>query len=157
MKWCGMDKVKNAESLSLTGLAEALRCCCTNSGDGGGCIRCPMERQHGGDCSETIMRLAAQKLLELANATEGACQREINEMVRLAGECNTAMEQGRGADSDGLFAQILEHQTRLEELGREAVIRAMPQKWHGWRIDGIEVDGTGVYSGPEESEGAGHG
>lgn len=132
-------------------LMAALRCCATNTNQGGGCGNCPMEGKVGRlECAELICLMAAEELRKLLDATEGICQREVHEMVRLAKECNTALERGLAKVSEETFRKMLEHQERLTQLGRESFLQAEPAKGYGWRVDGIQVEGAVVFDASAE-------
>ena len=146
---------KNEAALVLTEeeIAKALRCCATDSNSGGGCRNCPLDKRAGRlECSELICLMAAdrigelqEELRKLRDATEDICQREITEMVRLAKECNTALERGLHGVSDAVFAKITEHQQALSGLGRGSVVHAEPMGEHGRRVDWIRVEDTVVF------------
>ena len=143
-----MDGNKN-RSLMLGELATVLRCCNSNAKEGGGCLNCPLKSyrdQHKlGDCAEQAGLMAAQELVRLQNATESICQRELNEMIKMAKECNLALDRGLAGVSDADFAKVTEHQQVLTELGRQTVVHAEPVKEHGWMIDWIVYEGREVY------------
>lgn len=128
-------------------LAEGLRCCWSDKG----CKACPLCGAPG-ECAQLLDLEAAerleeleQKVRELTDATEGICQRETNELVRLAGEAATALERGLAGVNEELFARMQQHQQVLTELGRGSVIHAEPVQEKGWRIDWIQVEGLRVY------------
>ena len=156
---------KKEAALVLTGdeIVKALRCCATDSNSGGGCRNCPLDKRAGRlECSEMICLMAAdrigelqEELRKLRDAAEGICQTEITEMIRLAKECNTALERGLHGASDADFAKITEHQQVLSGLGRGSVVHAEPTGEHGWRVEWIHVEGAAVFEagGGADAEG----
>lgn len=106
------------QNIGTAELRKALRCCATNSNDGGGCLNCPLHKNRSKiECAETINLMAADRIGELLeenrklrDATEGICQREQDEMVRLAGEMNTALEQGLTGVNQEHLSRMLERQ-----------------------------------------------
>lgn len=141
---------------------KALRCCATNESSGGGHRNCPMDGKAGRlECSELLSLMAADRLEELSeevrklrDATEGICQRQLEELIRLAGEANTALDRGLVGVNEGHFSAMMECQSVLSELGRESVIRAEPVGEKGWRILGVRAAGRVIF-GEMESDGGG--
>lgn len=150
--------MSEAKELCLTGLeiAAGLRCCTKDPNDAGGCKVCPLNEfwtdESDLKCYDRLNLMAADRLEELTEenrklrgATEEICQRELKEMIRLAGEANMALDRGLAGVSEAHFAKMQEHQAQLAELGRESIIQAEPMKEHGWRIDRVTVGGLEVY------------
>lgn len=144
--------------LTTDEVKAALRCCATTSNDGGGCINCSLDKRNNRlECSELICLMGAdrigelqEELRKLRDATEGICQRETSELIRLAGEANTALERGLVGVNEELFSRMLERQTLLTGLGRESAIQAEPTEGKGWHIVRVAVDGRRVF-GEEEA------
>lgn len=153
---------ENKVPLVLTAeeIIKALRCCTTSGTAGGGCRNCPLDKKAGRlECSELICLMAADRIGELLeelrkfrDATDGICQREQSEMVRLAAEMNTALNRGLHGANRELFARMQEHQTLLTELGRASVIQVDPVGESAWRCVHVEVEGTCVFG---ERDGSG--
>lgn len=144
--------------LTTDEVKAALRCCATAPNDGGGCVNCPLDKLYKRlECSELICLIGAdrigelqEELRKLRDATEGVCQREMGELIRLAGEANTALERGLIGVNEEIFSRMLEHQTLLTGLGRESVIQAKPGEGKGWRITRVVMDGRRIF-GEEEN------
>lgn len=154
---------ENKVPLVLTAeeIVKALRCCATDSKAGGGCRNCPLDKKVGRlECSELINLMAADRIGELLeenrklrDATESICKLEQAELVRLAGEMNTALDRGLHGANRELFARMHEHQTVLMDLGRGSVIQADPVSEKGWRCVRVEVEGTCVFGERDEQGG----
>lgn len=144
--------------LTTDEVKAALRCCATTSNDGGGCVNCPLDKLSDQlECSELIYLIGAdrigelqEELRQLRDATEGICQREMGELIRLAGEANTALERGLIGVNEEIFSRMLEHQALLTGLGRESAIQAEPTEGKGWHVVRVAVDGQRVF-GEEEA------
>ena len=145
--------------LTAEELQKALRCCVTNSNDGGGCRNCPMKGWSSKvDCDEQICLMAADRIRELSeeaaklrNATEGVCWREQERMVWLAGEANAALDRGLIGVNKEHFAAMLGCQERLSEMDRDSAIRTEPVGEKGWRILGVALEGRCIYGAMEQA------
>ena len=99
-------------------IIEALRMCCSSRMTD--CALCPENGAKGGICFERLNKRAADtierledelaKLREenqqMRNATSRIVERDIAELVRLAGEANTAVERGLYGVSDELVSRM---------------------------------------------------
>lgn len=94
--------------------------------------------------ADTIENLAAENQ-RMRNATSRIVERGIAELVRLAGEANTAVERGLYGVSDELVSRMQEHMTELSELGRETMIHMQPLGETGTLVDLVKVGGEVVY------------
>lgn len=161
---------ENKETLVLTTeqIVKGLRCCATGTNAGGGCRNCPLEPvRRKIECAELINLMAADRIGELQeenrrlrDATEVICRKQGQELARLAGEANTALDRGLVGVNEDHFAAMLECQNVLSELGRETVIRAEPAGGEkGWRILGVRVEGVTVFGSMEQAgdDGGGQG
>lgn len=101
------------------------------------------------NCCDHLMSQAAEEITRLLDATESICQRERGEMVRLAGEMNTALDRGLYGVNGELFGRMQGHQQVLTELGRGSAIRAEPVGEKGWRVLRVEVEGLCVFAGAD--------
>lgn len=81
----------------------------------------------------------------MRNATSRIVERGVAELVRLAGEANTAVERGLYGISDELVSRMQEHMTELSELGRETMIHMQPLGQTGTRVDLVKVGGEFIY------------
>lgn len=143
-----------SEELELTDerLAEALRDCTKREVIV--CVECPFRSyaKGGKSCLNEIQLKAAERIGAMAeeiqrmrNATSRIVERDIAELVRLAGEANTAVERGLYGVSDELVSRMQEHMTELVELGRESMIHMQPLGQTGTRVDLVKVGGEVVY------------
>lgn len=147
--------------LATEEIIKSLRCCATNTNEGGGCRNCPMEPDRRKvECDETVCLMAADRLQELLaengrlrDATENICQREQTQMASLAGKMNTALDRGLIGANEELFRQMLGSQELLTELGRESTIRTKPVGEKGWRVLEIRVGDVTVFGGDNGAEG----
>lgn len=143
-----------SEVLELTDerLAEALRGCTKREVTV--CRKCPMKSrvEPGKSCCDAMLMMAAERIEALAeenqrmrNATSRIVERGIAELVRLAGEANTAVERGLYGVSDDLVSRMQEHMTELVELGRGSMIHMQPLGQTGTRVDLVKVGGEVIY------------
>ena len=138
------------EEMSALELAAALECCARTAEAGGVCENCP--REVPGDeklmeCCEAVKLAAARVMRELWDGSEKVTKWLIGELVRLAGEVNTAMDRGLAGVADELFSQMQAHQATLVSLCRSAAIQAEPQGEKGWRVLQVAVEGRVVFGG----------
>ncbi len=136
-----------SEELALRGkeLVGALATCGTEEGQE--CTGCPYVQMTGGTqaCMTELIRCALAEIQRLCNATGRICERDVAEIVRLAGEVNTAVGRGLYGTSDELVSRMQEHQRELAELGRETAILVQPLGQTGSRVDRVKVGGEVVY------------
>ena len=136
-----------SEVLELRGgaLVEALATC--GKEDGQECTGCPFVQMTGGTqaCMTELIRCALAEIQRLCNATGRICERDVAEIVRLAGEANTAVERGLYGVSDDMVSRMQEHMTELSELGRDSMIHMQPRGQTGTRVDLVKVGGEVIY------------
>ena len=136
-----------SEVLELRGgaLVEALATCGREEEQE--CTGCPFAKLPGGTqaCMSELVRCALEEIQRMRNATSRIVERGIAELVRLAGEANTAVERGLYGVSDELVSQMQEHMTELSELGRETMIHMQPLGQTGTRVELVKVGGEVVY------------
>ena len=94
--------------------------------------------------ADTIENLAAENQ-RMRNATSRIVERDIAELVRLAGEANTAVERGRYGVSDELVSRMQKYMTELQELGRGSVIGMQTLGETGTLVDLVKVGGEVIY------------
>ena len=94
--------------------------------------------------ADTIENLAAENQ-RMRNATSRIVERDIAELVRLAGEANTAVERGLYGVSDELVSRMQKYMTELQELGRGSVIGMQTLGETGTLVDLVKVGGEVIY------------
>ena len=143
-----------SEQLELTDerLAEALRGCTKREVTV--CRKCPIKSRvdPGKSCCDAMLMMAAERIGALAeenqrmrNATSRIVERDIAELVRLAGEANTAVERGLYGVSDELVSRMQKYMTELQELGRGSVIGMQTLGETGTLVDLVKVGGEVIY------------
>lgn len=141
------------ERLACAGESECDSCPLNDPADTGRSCIDELKQQAG----SMIARLydanekAAEENRKLRDATEEICQRQMAEMVRLAGEMNTSAERGLAGANRGQFDELLQCQKVLTELGRGSAIRTEPMEDGVDRVLGIRVGGKVIFGEFEDN------